>query len=425
MSTAPDLSKHPCFNEEAKGVCGRVHLPVAPKCNIKCNYCDRKYDCVNESRPGVTSAVLNPQQALLYLDRVVAAEPSITVVGIAGPGDPFANAEESLETMRLIRAKYPEILLCISSNGLGLPAHLDELAEIGVSHVTVTINAVDPAIGEKVYAWARDGKVIYRGRKAAEVMLARQLASVKGLKDRGIVVKVNCIVIPGVNDHHVPAVAEKMAELGVDVLNCMAMVPNAGTPFADLTEPSHAQMAAIRDQGEQFLPQMKHCQRCRADAVGLLEADRSGEFHDVLEEISTVLPLQTDDRPHVAVATLEGVLVNRHLGEADRFQIWGRNGNGFKLVEERSAPARGGGVERWRNLAAALKDCRAVLVSGVGETPMAILGDAGVLPVEMSGFIELGLQAVYRGDDPKVFRRRKGGGCSKGLGCGGDGGGCG
>ena len=247
----------------------------------------------------------------------------------------------------------------------------------------------------------------------------------QGLKQRGIVVKVNCIVIPGVNDHQVSDVAEKMAELGVDVLNCMAMVPNAGTPFADLAEPSHAQMAEIRNQAEQHLPQMKHCQRCRADAVGLLEAARSGEFHEVLEEISTVLPMQTDDRPHVAVATLEGVLVNRHLGEADRFQIWGRNSDGYQLVEERAAPSRGGGVERWRNLAAALKDCRAVLVSGVGETPMAVLSGAGVLPVEMSGFIELGLQAVYRGDDPKVFRRRKGGGCSKGLGCGGDGGGCG
>jgi len=27
---------HPCFNEEAKHTNARVHLPVAPKCNILC-----------------------------------------------------------------------------------------------------------------------------------------------------------------------------------------------------------------------------------------------------------------------------------------------------------------------------------------------------------------------------------------------------
>ena len=28
-------------------------------------------------------------------------------------------------------------------------------AELGVSHVTITINAIDPEIGAKVYAWVR------------------------------------------------------------------------------------------------------------------------------------------------------------------------------------------------------------------------------------------------------------------------------
>src|SRR5512134_2449252 len=110
-NTALDITKHPCFNEHAKGVCARVHLPVAPKCNIKCNYCDRRYDCVNESRPGVTSAVPSPVQALRYLNQVMAREPRTTVVGIAGPGDPFANADETLETLRLIRERFPEMLL--------------------------------------------------------------------------------------------------------------------------------------------------------------------------------------------------------------------------------------------------------------------------------------------------------------------------
>ncbi len=61
MKIGLDITRHPCFNESAKGTCGRVHLPVAPECNIKCNYCNRKYDCVNESRPGVTSSGTSAQ----------------------------------------------------------------------------------------------------------------------------------------------------------------------------------------------------------------------------------------------------------------------------------------------------------------------------------------------------------------------------
>ena len=201
--TAPfpiDLERHPCFNAKVKGQYGRVHLPVAPKCNIKCNYCNRKYDCVNESRPGVTSTVLSPYQALEYMEKVLEKEPRITVAGIAGPGDPFANADETLTTMRLIRNRFPDLILCLASNGMNLAPYAEEIAAIGVSHVTVTINAVDPAISAKIYSWVRDGKMVYRGQQGAALLLARQLESVRLLKQHGVTVKVNTIVIPGVND---------------------------------------------------------------------------------------------------------------------------------------------------------------------------------------------------------------------------------
>ncbi|MDY0228157.1 MAG: radical SAM protein, partial [Desulfomicrobium apsheronum] len=159
MSEAKDRSKHPCFNKETSGSCGRVHLPVAPGCNIQCNYCNRKYDCVNESRPGVTSAILPPDKAVEYLDEVLRKEPRITVVGIAGPGDPMAEAKRTIETIERINRKYPDMLYCLSSNGLALPEHVDRLAELGVTHVTVTMNAVDPEIGAKIYSWVRVGKV--------------------------------------------------------------------------------------------------------------------------------------------------------------------------------------------------------------------------------------------------------------------------
>ncbi|GAB7081196.1 nitrogenase cofactor biosynthesis protein NifB [Megalodesulfovibrio paquesii] len=421
-TTTKDFSKHPCFNKEAKGSCGRVHLPVAPKCNIQCNFCNRKYDCVNESRPGVTSAVLSPAQAVHYMDKVLAKEPRITVVGIAGPGDPMANASQTLDTMRRLNKKHPQLLFCLSTNGLGLPAHVDEMAEVGVSHVTVTVNAVDPEIGASVYAWVKDGNVMYKGLEGARLLLSRQLEGIRRCKELGMVVKVNTIVIPGVNEHHIEDIARTMKELGVDVLNCMGLKPVAGTIYENIEEPNKAKLDGIRNTMEQYLPQMRHCQRCRADAVGLLTQDRTKEMAGCLSACSKMeLPME-EARPYVAVCTQEGLLVNRHLGEADRFQIWSQQAGGaYALVEERPAPSRASGPKRWLMVAELLKDCKAVLCSAMGATPRAVLEESGLACHEMQGLIDQGLAAVYGHGDLSLLRKQKGG-CK--MGCGGGGEGC-
>lgn len=410
--TAKGMSgAHPCFNREAKGSHGRVHLPVAPACNIKCNYCDRKYSCVNESRPGVTSAVLAPRQAAAYMEQVLQAEPRISVAGIAGPGDPMANAAKTLQTIHLIRRNFPGLLLCLSSNGLAVPEHLDALADAGVTHMTITVNAVDPAIGAKIYAWVKDGKVAYRGQEGARLLLDRQAQAVAGLKERGITVKLNSIVIPGVNDEHMREVARWGAELGADLMNLMPMYPTAGTPFESLGEPSRQLMQELRGICAGHLSQMSHCTRCRADAVGLLGADRSEELSGCLSSCAKLPEPREAVRPYVAVASREGALVNLHLGQATELQIWGPIPGGFSLLEVRPAPEAGGGELRWKKLAESLSDCRNVLVSGIGETPRAVLSSYGVEPLEVSGFIEEALKAIYAGDDLSAFRIRKGKAC--------------
>ena len=106
--------RHPCFNREAHGRFGRIHLPVAARCNIVCGFCDRRYACVNESRPGVTAVLLSPEEACELTVRAAARLPGLSVAGIAGPGDPLANLEETFETLRLIRRTLPQLLLCFA-----------------------------------------------------------------------------------------------------------------------------------------------------------------------------------------------------------------------------------------------------------------------------------------------------------------------
>ena len=415
--------KHPCFNPDAKGSYGRVHLPVAPKCNIKCNFCDRKYDCVNESRPGVTSNILSPEQAGIYMEKVLEKEPRISVAGIAGPGDPFANGPETIATLRTIRRNHPETLLCVSSNGMGIGPYVETLAELEVSHVTITVCAVDPEISQKIYSWVSDGNIIYRGKQAAKILLSRQLNAIKKLKEYNITVKVNCIVIPGINDHHIEEVAKTVKELGADLLNCMAMFPNANTPFGKINQPDKKMMTELRNKAERYLPQMRHCTRCRADAVGLLDEDRTDEFRGCLSTVSTLPPQPGTARPYVAVASEEGILINQHLGEAKEFEIWEQTSEGFRKVETRPAPRPGTGIRRWHKLARLLKDCRAVLTSGIGTTPAEILEKSEIRPVEAAGFIEDGLQRVFKNLPTGALKGRKNP-CATGT-CSGSGGGCG
>ncbi len=425
-----NLEHHPCFNVKAHKTFGRVHLPVAPRCNVQCSFCNRKYDCVNESRPGVTSGVLTPAQAMVYLATVLEQKPNIAVVGIAGPGDPFANAAETLETLRLVRQRYPEMLLCLASNGLAIGPHLDALAALKVSHVTITVNAVDPAIGARIYNWVRDGKRVLPARRGAEILLERQLDAIGGLKARGITVKVNSIIIPGINDGHIEAVARRVSALGVDILNCVPYFPNRGSAFEHIPEPSSEMVQAVRAAAGRYVKQMRHCTRCRADAVGLLGETPSRELMATLQacehlpaESPAAEPQIDGARPHVAVASMEGVLVNQHLGEARSLMIYGRQNGMIQFLEAREAPPPGGGGQRWTQLADTLNDCGTLLVSGIGDSPRRTLAASGLAVLEVEGVIEEAVRAVLEGQSLRHLITRKRTACAPG--CAGTGGGCG
>ncbi|MBN1953290.1 MAG: radical SAM protein [Bacteroidales bacterium] len=399
-----DTSKHPCFNIEAKGNYGRVHLPVAPKCNIQCNYCNRQYDCVNESRPGVTSALLNPKQAVAYLGELRKKMPNLSVVGIAGPGDPFANAEETMDTLRLANEKFPDMLFCLSTNGVNLKPYIDDLAELGVSHVTITMNGLDPDMLGKVYAWVRADKKVYRGREAGEIILQKQLECIPLLKAKGITVKINTIILPGINEDHIETLAEKVAGMGADLMNAIPLYPTKDTAFETVEKPSKKLILTTKSKVAKHIKPMTHCARCRADAAGLLGKDIEGTA-GMLREYAGKEMESYENRPYVAVATHEGILVNQHLGEAGELYIFEESKKGYKLVETRKTPDRGAGDFRWMELAGVLKDCRAILVGGAGPSPVKILEKSGLRIIQMTGLIDSGLDTVYHGKALRTVKK--------------------
>lgn len=271
-----NIQGHPCFggNHHKNG---RMHLAVAPQCNIKCGYCTRRHDCANESRPGVTSRLLTPSEAILRVREVMSSEilgPVIKVIGIAGPGDPLAN-KETFETFRLIENEFPHLIKCMSTNGLLLPEKLEALHDLNLCSLTVTLNALDPEVGARIYSHIIYRGRLYRGREAADILIANQLEGIRKAVRYGMTVKVNTVFIPGVNEGQVTPIGNTVKKLGASVMNIMPLIPQAD--FAHITPPSERKLEEVRKNNEKIIGQFKHCRQCRADAAGLIGQDMKSE----------------------------------------------------------------------------------------------------------------------------------------------------
>lgn len=278
------MANHPCFSKDAHRKSGRIHLPVAPACNIQCGYCIRSFDCVNESRPGVASTILTPHEAIDRVRCVVERSGGeIAAVGIAGPGDPLAN-EATFETLDLVRREYPDSILCVSTNGLALPERVNDLVAVGVRSLTVTINAVMPETAAAVYAWVSgpNGERL-KGMEGAQRLLESQWDGLAKAVRAGLIVKINSVLIPGINDMELPAVAMLASEYGAHLSNILPLIPQAR--FRTTAPPTPAQIHAARDACGEYLSQMTHCNQCRADACGLIGKDRDMETETLMARL--------------------------------------------------------------------------------------------------------------------------------------------
>lgn len=416
------VKNHPCYSEEAHHHFARMHVAVAPACNIQCHYCNRKYDCANESRPGVLSERLSPEHAARKVLAVASALPQLTVVGIAGPGEPLANPGKTFRTFELIAEKAPDIKLCLSTNGLLLPDYVNRIKALNISHVTITINMIDPKVGERIYPWIFYKHRRWKGRDASKILSERQLEGLAILSASGILCKVNSVMIPGINDAHLVEVNKMVKSMGAFLHNIMPLIsaPEHGTYYGLTGQrgPTAQELKAIQEKCEGQMQMMRHCRQCRADAVGLLGQDRNREF--TLEKIgempvednremrqtyqvqveqrrlemreakedslADLIGVKLDLKILVAVATKGQGLINEHFGHAREFQVYEVSRAGSKFIGHRRVDlyCQGGygDEETLETSVRAINDCVAVLASKIGRCPKETLKAAGIEPVD-------------------------------------------
>ena len=259
------VKKHPCLGGDAHFKYGRIHLPVSPACNIQCRFCRRSFNKY-ENRPGVNNTIVSPEESLAVVEKAIKLCPDITVVGIAGPGDPLVTTH-ALDTFRLIHKKYPKLIKCLSTNGLLLEEYAQKLVEAGVTTVTVTVNAVRPEILLNICSGIILHGVHLTGSEGAEQLIKAQLKGITKMSSFGTIVKINTVLIPGINGDHVEEIAQTTTKAGASLINLIPLIPQ--NEMKDYTAPTCDELNRAREIAEKHLTVFRHCQHCRADACGI------------------------------------------------------------------------------------------------------------------------------------------------------------
>ncbi|MEF2229713.1 MAG: radical SAM protein [Pseudodesulfovibrio sp.] len=363
--SAVSYESHPCFGMTSRSRVGRLHLPVAPRANARIRF----------AAEAKALQAMQPEEAANWLDGVIADGGKVGIVGITGPGDPMATPGPTLRTLRLVRERHPDISLCLTTVGMGADRYAEELAAVGLSHVTLLVDAVDPGLAEDLYAWIRPATRTVPLADAARLLVDGQAKAVAAFKAAGIPVKINTTIYPGHNDGHVEDVARAMAALGADIMAVVPFWPGRGgaefppTPDMDLLEDIRGRVANHIN----VMPSWEEC----AEALAGLEKRGGG-----------VLPQPAPGRPNVAVVSSSGMDVDLHLGQAAKVLVYGPREDGLAcLLEAREAPEPGGGASRWLRLGELLSDCFVLLAASAGPSPREILAGSGLAVLITDGEI--------------------------------------
>ena len=261
-----------------------LHLPVAPRCNVQCVYCEPGADCLHQSPPGSSSILLSPNQAVTYARESLLFESRISAIGITGPGEPLANAEFTFATLELLRQQGHELPFFIATNGLGLQQNIEQLARLGVTLCIVTVNAVDIAVLTRLINWVQSTEGILAGVDAARLLIAEQIAGIRAAVAAGITVRVNFHLIPTVNEDQVEPVAKAVAQAGAQYFHVQAYSPSkCNNAFEAIVAPEPQIVHQARQTARKHIALVKNCSLCAADSMGCISKGQIQAVRSALE----------------------------------------------------------------------------------------------------------------------------------------------
>ena len=183
--------------EDAFGrVATDLRVSLTDRCNLRCTYC-----MPAEGLEWLPSADLLTDEEIVRLITVGVERLGITTVRLTG-GEPLLR--KNLELLVAdIAALQPAPAIALTTNGIGLAARADKLAAAGLTRINVSLDTLDPTIF----------KQLTRRPRLDDVLLGITAARVAGLDP----VKINTVLMPGLNDHEAPHLLEWAMTAGVQL----------------------------------------------------------------------------------------------------------------------------------------------------------------------------------------------------------------
>ncbi|KAI5465840.1 hypothetical protein BGZ63DRAFT_411309 [Mariannaea sp. PMI_226] len=178
-----------------------LRISVTERCNLRCVYC-----MPEEGVPLSPNRELLTTPEIVLLSSVFVSQ-GVTKIRLTG-GEPTVR-QDILPLMHQIgdlrRHGLKEI--CITSNGLSLHRKLDSMVEAGLTGVNLSLDTLDP--------WQFQIMTRRKGFDAVQRSIDRILELNKA--GAGIKLKINCVVMRGVNDREILPFVEMTREKDIEI----------------------------------------------------------------------------------------------------------------------------------------------------------------------------------------------------------------
>ena len=336
--------------------------------------------------PGLIGRALLPTEALELIAQTLEQGTVVEMVELAGPGDPLATPEITLECVRGIRDRYPELAIIVSTLGLGIELCTAQFAKLDVG-VNLLVDAVRPEVVAKVFTWIRPERKTIPLARVAPLLVEGQARAMNVCNQAGLALTVSTTLYPGYNDEHIAAVAKTVADLGANTMTLQPFMPCGAED--EPAGPESSQLAELGELVSKYLP--------LAAAPVYIGIAQDGKETGCPKAAGN-LPKPRKDKANVAVLSGNGMDIDLHLGQAIKAMIYGPRPDGLTcLLEARDLPEPGGGDSRWQQLAEILNDCFVLLAASAGQKPRQILGQHGLPLLITDDNVEGSVEVLYGG----------------------------
>lgn len=208
-ATPPDLP--PALSDGRRDLLDRygrqardLRVSLTDRCNLRCTYCMPAEGL--EWMP--TEQTLSDDETIRLI-RIAVTHLGIRQVRFTG-GEPLLrkSLEKIIAATTQLRTdeKLPPAT-ALTTNGLGLPRRLDGLIESGLDRVNISLDTIDPEL------YAR----LTRRDRLGDVFAAIEAATAAHREGRLGTVKVNAVVMPGVNEEDIVPLARYCLERGAQL----------------------------------------------------------------------------------------------------------------------------------------------------------------------------------------------------------------